>query len=49
MASTRCWRALRAEGRDVLDATESPCFGKFGQVIDPDGNKVESWEPPVGQ
>ncbi|MCG8275158.1 VOC family protein [Stenotrophomonas sp. NLF4-10] len=41
--------ALRAEGCDVLDATESSDFGKFGWVIDPDGNKVELWEPPAGQ
>lgn len=41
--------ALRAEGCNVLDATESSDFGKFGWVIDPDGNKVELWEPPAGQ
>lgn len=41
--------ALRAEGCHVLDSTESSEFGKFGWVIDPDGNKVELWEPPAGQ
>lgn len=41
--------ALRAEGCNVIDKTESSDFGKFGWVIDPDGNKVELWEPPVGQ
>jgi predicted enzyme related to lactoylglutathione lyase len=41
--------ALRAEGCQVLDATENSEFGKFGWVIDPDGNKVELWEPPAGQ
>lgn len=41
--------ALRAEGCNVLEATESSEFGKFGWVIDPDGNKVELWEPPAGQ
>ena len=40
---------LRGEGCTVLDDTESSDFGKFGWVIDPDGNKVELWEPPVGQ
>lgn len=41
--------ALREEGCDVLDDTESSDFGKFGWVMDPDGNKVELWEPPAGQ
>jgi predicted enzyme related to lactoylglutathione lyase len=41
--------ALRAEGCRVLDATETSEQGKFGWVIDPEGNKVELWEPPAGQ
>ena len=41
--------ALRAEGCNVLDKTESSDFGKFGWVIDPDGNKIELWEPPADQ
>ena len=41
--------ALRAEGCNVLDDTESSDFGKFGWVVDPDGNKIELWEPPAGQ
>jgi hypothetical protein len=23
-------------------------FGKFGWVVDPDGNKLELWQPPEG-
>ena len=23
--------------------------GKFGWVLDPEGNKIELWEPPAGQ
>jgi catechol 2,3-dioxygenase-like lactoylglutathione lyase family enzyme len=41
--------ALRDEGCDVVDRVEESEFGRFGWVIDPDGNKVELWEPPVGQ
>jgi predicted enzyme related to lactoylglutathione lyase len=41
--------ALRAEGCQVLDKTEDSEFGKFGWVIDPEGNKVELWQPPPGQ
>jgi len=40
--------ALRAEGCDVLDKTDDSEFGKFGWVIDPEGNKVELWQPPAG-
>ena len=41
--------ALRAEGCEVLDKREDSEHGKFGWVIDPDGNKIELWEPPPGQ
>jgi predicted enzyme related to lactoylglutathione lyase len=40
---------LRAEGCNVLDETDESEFGKFGWVIDPEGNKIELWEPPVGE
>lgn len=39
--------ALRAEGCTVDDKTEESEFGKFGWVMDPDGNRVELWEPPA--
>ena len=42
-------QALRAEGCDVLDRTDDSEYGKFGWVIDPEGNKVELWQPPPGQ
>lgn len=41
--------ALLAEGCDVLEKTDDAEFGKFGWVIDPEGNKIELWEPPAGQ
>lgn len=40
---------LRAEGCNVLDHIDESEFGIFGWVIDPDGNKVELWQPPAGQ
>lgn len=40
---------LRKEGCNVLDKTDDSEFGKFGWVIDPEGNKVELWEPPPGR
>ena len=41
--------ALRAEGCEVMDKIDESEYGKFGWVVDPDGNKIELWEPPPGQ
>ena len=41
--------ALRAEGCNVLEKSDDSEYGKFGWVIDPEGNKVELWQPPPGQ
>jgi catechol 2,3-dioxygenase-like lactoylglutathione lyase family enzyme len=41
--------ALRAEGCRVEDKTDDSEYGKFGWVLDPDGNKVELWQPPEGK
>ena len=40
--------ALKAEGCNVLEKIDESDFGKFAWVIDPEGNKVELWEPPAG-
>jgi predicted enzyme related to lactoylglutathione lyase len=37
---------VRAGGAEVLDAREEHDFGRFGWFVDPDGNRVELWEPP---
>ena len=36
---------LRAEGIEILGGPESHENGKFAWIVDPDGNKVELWEP----
>ncbi|MDL2354478.1 MAG: VOC family protein [Pseudomonadota bacterium] len=42
--------ALRADGCQVEDkVTEDADYGKFGWVTDPEGNRVELWQPPEGQ
>ncbi|WP_418316963.1 VOC family protein [Piscinibacter sakaiensis] len=41
--------ALRSEGCAVDDKVESSEYGKFGWVMDPEGNRVELWQPPAGQ
>jgi catechol 2,3-dioxygenase-like lactoylglutathione lyase family enzyme len=40
---------LRAEGVQVEPKVEESEYGKFGWVIDPEGNKLELWQPPTGQ
>lgn len=40
-------RQLRAAGCDVEPDTQSGAFGKFGWVTDPEGHRVELWEPPA--
>jgi len=42
-------QALKEEGCNVLDKLDESEFGKFGWVLDPEGNKIELWEPPPGQ
>jgi predicted enzyme related to lactoylglutathione lyase len=41
--------ALRAEGCDVDAKVEESEYGKFGWVQDPEGNRIELWQPPEGQ
>lgn len=40
--------ALKDEGCNVLDSIDESEYGAFGWVIDPEGNKVELWQPPAG-
>jgi|ERR1044071_1003528 predicted enzyme related to lactoylglutathione lyase len=36
---------LRGEGVKVDERTEKSEFGYFGWVMDPEGNRIELWEP----
>jgi len=36
---------LKEEGVTVIDKVEEYEYGKFGWILDPDGNKIELWEP----
>lgn len=40
--------ALRAEGCSVDEKVEESEYGKFGWVMDPEGNRLELWQPPAG-
>ena len=37
--------ALREEGVQVVGEIEEYDYGKFGWILDPEGNKIELWEP----
>lgn len=41
--------ALRSEGCEVDAKVEESEYGKFGWVMDPEGNRIELWQPPPGQ
>lgn len=40
---------LRSEGCEVDAKVDESDYGKFGWVMDPEGNRIELWEPPAGQ
>jgi predicted enzyme related to lactoylglutathione lyase len=37
--------ALKEEGVIIVGEIETYDYGKFGWILDPDGNKIELWEP----
>lgn len=41
-------KALKEEGVTVEEKTEEFEYGKFGWIMDPEGNKIELWEPVDG-
>ncbi len=38
--------ALRAEGVAIDPKREDHDYGRFAWITDPEGNKIELWEPP---
>jgi predicted enzyme related to lactoylglutathione lyase len=38
---------LRAAGVKVDDKVDESEFGRFGWAYDPEGNKLELWQPPI--
>jgi predicted enzyme related to lactoylglutathione lyase len=37
---------LKKKGVEVVGETVDGEYGKFGWILDPEGNKLELWEPP---
>jgi predicted enzyme related to lactoylglutathione lyase len=40
---------LRQAGVTVIDKIEDGEYGRFGWIEDPEGMRIELWEPPEGQ
>jgi predicted enzyme related to lactoylglutathione lyase len=38
--------ALKSEGVTVDEKIEESEYGRFGWAMDPEGNRIELWEPP---
>jgi predicted enzyme related to lactoylglutathione lyase len=38
--------ALRAEGVEIDPKREDYDYGRFAWIMDPEGNRIELWEPP---
>ena len=38
-------KTLKEEGVQIIDEIQELPYGKFGWIMDPDGNKIELWEP----
>ena len=38
-------KVLKTEGVEVVGEMETYDYGKFGWILDPEGNKIELWEP----
>lgn len=37
--------ALKSEGVTIVGEMQEYPYGKFGWILDPEGNKIELWEP----
>jgi predicted enzyme related to lactoylglutathione lyase len=42
-------KALAEEGVEIDPKREDHAYGRFAWIMDPDGNRIELWEPPKGK
>jgi predicted enzyme related to lactoylglutathione lyase len=40
---------LKAEGVTIVGDPMDEEYGKFGWIMDPEGNKIELWQPPAAK
>jgi len=45
---TELLKHLKEEGIEQIGEMQDSEFGKFAWIMDPDKNKIELWEPPIG-
>lgn len=45
----RLLEALRAEGVEIDPKREDFEYGRFAWIMDPEGNRIELWQPPPGR
>ena len=38
---------LKTKGVECVGDPMDEEYGKFGWIVDPEGNKIELWQPPV--
>jgi len=38
---------LRADGVEVDDRVDESEYGRFGWIMDPEGRRIELWQPPA--
>ena len=41
------FKELKGQGVVILDQIESYDYGKFLHILDPEGNKIQLWQPSV--
>jgi len=40
--------ALKEDGVEIDPTREDYDYGRFAWIMDPEGNRIELWEPPKG-
>jgi predicted enzyme related to lactoylglutathione lyase len=45
---TELLKVLKEEGVQIVGEIQELPYGKFGWIMDPEGNKIELWEPKDG-
>jgi len=40
---------LAEEGVEIDPKRQNEAYGKFAWIVDPEGNRIELWEPPAGE
>ena len=42
-------RQLEADGVEIVPKREDVSYGRFAWIVDPEGNRLELWEPLAGE